>query len=333
MSQEILNTPTSTLDDSQNQQPFSYKGSVSGLKGLLTSKLAEGLANVVNTLDKVTEYATGPKRADGSTESIAIERITPCPDQPRQVFEPKSLEELSQTMKEIGQAQAITVRRTAQGYEIISGERRYRAAKLAGLTRLDCLVKECSPQEGRLLALVENVQRQDLLPIEEAHYLKKVLSENPALSLEKLAKMLGSHKSTLSEKIQLTEIPEDLQNSLFAKGKTFTHRHWRVVSRINDAVQLRQIFLQALEHQLSVAELERSLAALGIKKASRRLPRLDKTQTSFEKMNFVKREGSMYRIRAMTFDSSKLSGDARAKLISELEEFLGQLRAESSPSL
>jgi ParB family chromosome partitioning protein len=321
-------SPQANEENVQGQPAFSYKGSVSGLKGLLTTKLAEGLANVVNTIDRVTDFATGThvKKSEGGTESIAIEKIVPCPDQPRQVFEAKSLEELSNTMRELGQAQAITVRRTETGFEIISGERRFRAAKLAGMTHLDCVIKDCSAQEGRFLALVENVQRQDLLPIEEAHFLKKVLSENNQLSLEKLAKTLGSHKSTLSEKIQLTEIPEELQNILYSKGRTFTHRHWRVVSRIQDASQLKHMFLQALEHQLSVAELERSLAALGVKKAPRRKFRGDEAQTSFEKFNVVKREGSTFRIRAMTIDKTKLSGDSKARLVEELESLLSDLR-------
>jgi ParB family chromosome partitioning protein len=318
--------------DSANAAPgFAYRGPVSGLKGLLTTKLAEGIASVVSTIDKVTDLGSSMKREAG-TQPIAIEKIYPCPDQPRQVFEPKSLEDLSQTMKELGQAQAITVRPTAKGYEIISGERRYRAAKLAGLTHLDCVVKEVTPTEGRLLALVENIQRQDLLPIEEAQFLKKVLEENPDMSLEKLAKLLGSHKSTLSEKIQLTEVPEDLQQHLYAKGRNFTHRHWRVLSRIDDASSLRSMTLQALEHQLSVAELERSLAALGIKKALRRKKSEDSfsLQTSFEKFNLVRRDGETYRLRAMTFVPAKLTHDARARLISELESLLLELRGSSS---
>ena len=258
------------LADATSPDALSFRGSVAGLKGLLSSKIAEGLASVVSTIDKVKE--NNAKR-EGGTEPIAIEKIYPCPDQPRQVFEPKSLEDLSQTMKEIGQAQAITVRKTAQGYEIISGERRYRAAKLAGFKELDCVVKNCTAQEGRLLALVENVQRQDLLPLEEALYLKKVLEENPDLSLEKLAQKLGSHKSTLSEKIQLTEVPEEFHAVLLAKGRAFTHRHWRVLSRIKDREFLRSMLMKALEHGLSVAELERSLAAAGVSKAPRRSAR------------------------------------------------------------
>ena len=324
--ESLSNTASdSSAQGSSGHSLFSYRGPVAGLKGLLTKKVAEGVASVVSAIDRVTDMAQ--RKSEGGTEPIAMELIFPCADQPRQVFEPRALEDLSQTMKELGQAQAITVRKTPQGYEIISGERRYRAAKLAGLTHLDCVVKDCTPSEGRLLALVENIQRQDLLPIEEAHFLKRVLEENEALSLERLAKMLGSHKSTLSEKIQLTEIPEDIQPILYAKGRSFTHRHWRVVSRVADPDLLRNTILQALEHQLSVAELERSLTALGVSRAPRRKPRgIQDAQTSFEKFNIIKREGRTYRIKAMTLDPEKITGDAREKLITELESLLADLR-------
>ncbi len=156
---------------------------------------------------------------------IPIEKIVPCPTQPRQVFDAQSLEQLSMTMKEMGQAQAITVRPAGDKYEIISGERRYRAAKLAGLPHLHCLVKEVDNKDARLLSLVENLQRDDLLPIEEAHFLKRVLQDHGDLNLDKLARMLGSHKSTLSEKIQLTEVPEPIQKMLYNKDCHFTHRH------------------------------------------------------------------------------------------------------------
>jgi ParB family chromosome partitioning protein len=327
--EETQNTPSTDAGSDAAASVFSYRGSVSGLKGLLTSTLNQGLGHVVSTLEKVAELATSTDANASVTQPIAIEDIYPCPDQPRQVFDPKALEELSQTMQEVGQAQAITVRKTAQGYEIISGERRYRAAKLAGIKALDCVVKNCTASEGRLLALVENVQRQDLLPIEESNFLKKVLKENPEMSLEKLARVLGSHKSTLSEKIQLTEIPEDMQNQLFAKGRHFTHRHWRVISRIPDEAVRRNMLIQALEHHLSVAELERSVSALGVTKALRRskVKGESSDQLSFEKLQIVRKDGDTFRIRAMTLDPAKLSGDARVRLIGELEDLLGTLKS------
>jgi len=330
MSEEVFSAEPNTPTDTATEGPslFSYKGPVAGLKGLLTNKLASGIASVVSTLDRVTDFS-GPTEAMGGTEPIPLEKLFPCEDQPRQVFDPKSLEELAETMGSLGQAQAITVRPIANGYEIISGERRFRAAKLAGLKSLDCVVKNCSPQEGRLYALVENMQRQDLLPIEEAHFLKKVLHENKDMSLEKLAKMLGTHKSTLSEKIQLTEIPEDLQPVLFAKGRALTHRHWRVLSRIHDAALLRSTLMNAIDHHLSVSELERVVSAMGVQTAPRRKARaVDSSQTAFfDKQTFFKREDGTFKIRALTVDPVKWPLDARQKIIRELEDLTQQLKA------
>lgn len=319
------NANTSANDASSAERPsqrLSYKGSVSGLKGLLTSKLAEGVAAVVQSVEKARESVTGVAI---STQPIPIEWIVPCADQPRQVFEPKALDELAQTMRELGQAQAITVRKVGANYEIISGERRFRAAKLAGFTHLDCVVKECSAQEGRLLALVENTQRQDLLPIEEAQFLKKVLQENSHLSLEKLARMLGSHKSTISEKVQLTEIPDDLQAVLFSKGKAFTHRHWRVVSRIPNAEQLKEVFRQAIDQQLSVAELEKRIVALGVQRA----PRRGSSSGAMPRLRLVRRDNGVFRFRSVSIDPGKLSEEARVELVQELEAILQEIRKPS----
>jgi len=314
------------MSDETNEAPsslgsLSYRGSVSGLKGLLTDKIGKTIASAVTQISERSKTVQ-------STHPISMDEIYPCPDQPRQVFEPKSLEELAETMKEVGQAQAITVRKTERGYEIISGERRYRAARLAGLTHLDCLVKEVDSKEARLLSLVENVQRKDLLPIEEAHYLKKVLQENPSLSLEKMAKMLGSHKSTLSEKIQLTEVPDDMQKLLYSKGQGFTHRHWRVVSRISDPEHLRHTMLEALNQRLSVMELERSLEAAGIKKARRRPGAKTKSssQLGFEGLEVVKRIGDTLRFKKVTVDLKMINYEVKEKLITELEEILATLK-------
>lgn len=301
-----------------------YKGSLAGLKGMLAGQIKEGLVQVVSA---VTDAAS--RKPEGGTEKIPLERIYPSPDQPRQVFDPRALEELSQTMRELGQAQAITVRKTNQGYEIISGERRYRAAKLAGLTELDCVVKDCSPQEARLLALVENIQRQDLLPIEEAHYLRKVLAENSDLSLERLARNLGSHKSTLSEKIQLTEIPEDLQAMLYGKGRHLTHRHWRVISRIPETAFLKETFLKAVEHQLSVIELEKLLETAGVKKAPRRRVSEDE-RARVEKPFFVREENGDFRFRGGRLQVSALSDESRALLADHFETAARYLRSLKS---
>src|SRR5688500_13603284 len=124
MSEEV--TPSDLTDQNHSvkngaDSSISFKGSVSGLRGFLTRKITGGISDGLNMVTSTFDRARELTRAqEGGTESILIEQIYPCADQPRQVFEPKALEELSQTMRELGQAQAITVRRTNKGYEIIS---------------------------------------------------------------------------------------------------------------------------------------------------------------------------------------------------------------------
>ncbi|MEO5666784.1 MAG: ParB/RepB/Spo0J family partition protein [Bdellovibrionota bacterium] len=312
----------------------SYKGSVSGLRGMLANRLSDGIVSMASSVaSKIDRKMEAVANQNVGTSKIPIAQIYPCPEQPRQVFDPRSLEELSQTMRELGQAQAITVRKTDEGYEIISGERRYRAAKLAGFTHLDCVVKNCSQKDARLLALVENMQREDLLPIEEAHYLRKILAENEDLTLEKLGTRLGTHKSTLSEKIKLTEVPADLHNLLHSKGRSFTHRHWRVISRIQDEAFRRQMLIQALENQLSVSELERSLKAAGVLKSSRSRKNSNILENSVSEgglgespYRLYSRSGSALKIHAATLVVNQLAADQKQALCEDLETLLQELR-------
>jgi ParB family chromosome partitioning protein len=306
--------------------PISYKGTLSGLRGLLSKTIEDGLSGVVSGLEKMTSDSSS---GTSKLKSLPIEQIYPNPEQPRQVFDPKALEDLAQTMKQLGQAQAITVKESANGYEIISGERRYRAAKLAGLTHLDCVIKDVNDQQARLLALVENVQREDLLPIEEAHYLKRILEENPEMTLESLAVTLGSHKSTLSEKIKLAEVPEDLQKHLHRKGSHFTHRHWRVLSRLENSDLLREYFLKAVEHQLSVVELERALETLGVEKRLKRKRNLaDGTSgAATRQLTVFEEKDGKFRICSRNLELSSLNPVELSAVTQSVETLLAKLKS------
>jgi len=336
----IDQTNSQSSEHGQEKLPQAYKGSLKNFKGLFKNKFAEKVMGTVTQkiTDAITENYQTPNSSIEEFEEeqpkatkIPMEYVHPCPDQPRQIFDDQGIEELAQTLREIGQAQAITVRRVSHGYEIISGERRYRAAKLAGFTHLECLVKDCTRKEARLLALVENTQRQDLFPLEEAFFLKKVFSDNPSLSLEKLAKTLGTHKSTLSEKIQLTEIPEDLSPLLLCqKGRFFTHRHWRVVSRIKDPQFLRNMLTKAVEYKMSVAELERALQAAGIKKAVRKRSvkknALKTAQLSFGEFEWYKKTAdNHYHFRSFVVEKNQMDPSQKAKLIEHLKSLIQEL--------
>ncbi len=309
------------MSSESSSNPISYKGSLAGLRGLLSKTLENGISGVVERIS--------PEENNARLRSIGIEKIYPNPEQPRQVFDPKALEDLAQTMRQLGQAQAITVRETSEGFEIISGERRYRAAKLAGLTHLDCVVKVADDEHSRLLSLVENVQREDLLPMEEALYLKKILDVSPKMTLESLAKTLGSHKSTISEKIKMCEIPEDLQKHLHKKSSQFTHRHWRVLSRLQDRELLNEYFLKALEHQLSVIELEKALAAIGVEKRVKRgrISQEIQLEGSARQMSLFEERDGKIRIWARSIDRNQLNSDELLEFTQSVETLLNTLKS------
>lgn len=151
-----------------------------------------------------------------------IEKITPNPEQPRKQFNEAALEELSQSIKEFGIIQPIVVNKKANGYEIIAGERRYRAAKLAGLTRVPVIVKTYTDLEALQIALIENIQRQDLNPIEEALSYKK-LTDYFFFNRETIAKKVGKSRNTISNRLNLLNLNEDLQNLVIESKISANH--------------------------------------------------------------------------------------------------------------
>ncbi|MCL2610887.1 MAG: ParB/RepB/Spo0J family partition protein [Defluviitaleaceae bacterium] len=151
-----------------------------------------------------------------------IEKITPNPEQPRKQFNEAALEELSQSIKEFGIIQPIVVNKKANGYEIIAGERRYRAAKLAGLTRVPVIVKTYTDLEALQIALIENIQRQDLNPIEEALSYKK-LTDYFFFNRETIAKKVGKSRNTISNRLNLLNLNEDLQNLVIENKISANH--------------------------------------------------------------------------------------------------------------
>ena len=150
-----------------------------------------------------------------------IEEITPNPYQPRHQVRDRALDELVESVREKGVLQPLLVRRTEQGYQLIAGERRWRAAQMAGLQRVPVIIKESTAPEAFELALVENIQRKDLSPIEEAEAYSR-LHQDFRLSQEEIAKKIGRDRSTVANMIRLLKVPErvrlDLQEGTLAMG-------------------------------------------------------------------------------------------------------------------
>lgn len=190
---------------------------------------------------------------------LPIAEIRPSPVQPRKQFDEAALEELSQSIKIYGILNPLTVRFRSGGYELVAGERRLRAAKLAGLREAPCILMDVSMEDASLIALVENLQRRDLDFIEEAQGLSRLIRMF-GLSQEEAARRIGKSQSAVANKLRLLKLPEDVLEGLRSHG--LTERHGRALLRLRDAEAQRM----ALEHiwtsELTVAATEEYIEAL-----------------------------------------------------------------------
>lgn len=182
-----------------------------------------------------------------------IESIVPNPYQPRKEFSKDELTELVQSVKEKGIITPILVSKAEKGYQLIAGERRWRAAQKAGLTRIPVVVRESSPIESLELALVENIHRKDLNPIEEALAYKRWL-EDTDTTQEILAKRVGKERSTITNLLRLLKLPDKIQEDL-VHGR-LTTGHARVLAGLSNAEEQKSIRDLILKKDLSVRQTE-----------------------------------------------------------------------------
>lgn len=184
---------------------------------------------------------------------LPITSMSPNPAQPRKVFSQEGLEELAESIQKHGILQPLSVRRTEDGYELISGERRLRAADLAGLREVPCIVVSVGPQESSLLALIENIQRRDLDFWEEALALQALL-EATGFSQEALAKQIGKSQSAVANKLRLLKLSPDAVEILRQEG--LTERHARSLLRLPDPTRQTAAARYVADHDLTVAKTE-----------------------------------------------------------------------------
>ena len=191
---------------------------------------------------------------------IDIDLIDPSPAQPRTRFDDRSLQELSSSIRANGIVQPILVRPNGSRYELVVGERRWRAAQLAGLRRVPAVVRDIPDEKLLELALVENVQREDLNPIEEAQAYRKLI-ETVGLTQESLAARVGRDRSYITNYIRLLRLPDDLQQ-LVREGK-LSAGHARALMGTSEADSQRRIARRILEQGLSVRQTELAVRRLG----------------------------------------------------------------------
>lgn len=190
---------------------------------------------------------------------LPVEAITPNPDQPRRHFSQPELDELADSIRSMGILQPLTVRRRDGAWELVAGERRLRAAKLAGLEEVPCLAIQTDSQSSSLLALVENLQRRDLDFWEEAQALRRLISTYH-LSQEEVARRLGKSQSAVANKLRLLKLPDGVLSRLREGGAT--ERHARALLRLSDPGQQAQLAEDIVRRGLTVAQTEAAVEAM-----------------------------------------------------------------------
>ena len=202
---------------------------------------------------------TRPALRRGSIIWLPAEEISPNPVQPRKQFEEKALEELSQSIRSYGILNPLTVRCRGGKYELVAGERRLRAARLAGLTEVPCILLDVNMEDASLIALVENLQRKDLDFIEEAIGLSRLIRMF-GMSQEEAARRIGKSQSAVANKLRLLKLPRDVLESLRDNG--LSERHGRALLRLTDPNAQRMALAVMAESGMTVAAAEAYVDAL-----------------------------------------------------------------------
>jgi ParB family chromosome partitioning protein len=225
--------------------------------------LGRGLGALLSDSDAMqqTTPSTNPKQ--DSIQEIPISSIEPNPFQPRQDFDPEALQELAESIKVHGIIQPITVRRLEEGkYQIISGERRWQASRLAGLTSVPAYVRTANDQQMLEMALIENIQRQDLNPIEIALSYQRLITEC-GLKQEELGERVGKKRSTVTNYLRLLKLPPDIQAGL--RDGLLSMGHARALISLENPAQQLFIYQKIISEKLSVRQVEQLVQAVQTK--------------------------------------------------------------------
>lgn len=212
---------------------------------------------------------------EGGTEAttaiamVPITQISPGDGQPRKTFNEESLAELADSIRAQGILQPILVERSGEGFAIVAGERRFRAAQKAGLSEVPVVIKEFSRDQKLQIALVENIQREDLTPIEEAEAYRSLMNALK-ISQEELASRLGKKRSTVANSLRLLNLPEEMQNAV-ASG-AMSSGHARAVLSVSNPADRAVLFRRIVERGISVREAEAAAEALNRGKRATKEP-------------------------------------------------------------
>lgn len=212
--------------------------------------LGRGLDALLDSFDSVSVSAEG----SSSINEVALSKIHPNPDQPRREFDEEALGELAASIKQLGVIQPITLKQIDEDdYRIIVGERRYRASLMAGLTTIPAYIKTVDDENVMEMALVENIQREDLNAIEVALAYQKILDQTQ-MTQEALSERLGKKRTTITNYVRLLKLPANIQLGL--KDKRISMGHARALITVEDPVLQVEIYDRILKDELSVRKVE-----------------------------------------------------------------------------
>ncbi|RMH37211.1 MAG: ParB/RepB/Spo0J family partition protein [Nitrospirae bacterium] len=198
-------------------------------------------------------------------QQIPLDQILPNRNQPRKFFSEDQLAEMAASIKQHGVLQPIVIRRTGDGaYELIAGERRVRAARLAGLTSIPALVRPSNDETSLALAIIENIQRSDLNPIEEAKAYAKLINEF-GLTQDQVAKRVGKERSSIANILRLASLPQDIQTMLETGALSLGHA--KVLCGLKDPQAQRHFARRIVDERLSVRQTERAIEKFVNKRA------------------------------------------------------------------
>lgn len=224
-----------------------------------------GLGKGLEALFENIEISVGAERTDNSNSKdrvvfIDIHQIKPNANQPRKHFDPEKIQELAASIEKHGIIQPVLVRGAESGYEIVAGERRFRAARKAGLKEIPCIVRELDEEQNMLIALIENMQREDLNAIEEARGISKMIATF-GLTQEEVSKSVGKSRPYIANSLRLLKLPDLVQELLIA-GR-LTGGHGRAIAGIADPKQQETIAERCVRNRWSVREIEDHLRDAG----------------------------------------------------------------------
>lgn len=232
-------------------------------KKALGKGLEQLFSNEVINFDNFEKEIVDEGKSSGGITEIPLDEIRSNPYQPRVIFDHDALEELANSIKEHGVIQPIIVKKGIKGYELVAGERRTRAARLAGLKNIPAIIKEFNDIEMMEIALIENIERENLNPIEEARAYENILKINN-ITQEELAQKFSKSRSYITNMLGLLTLPDMVVK--LVESKELSMGHARALSKLEDPKKIEELAVKIVRDDLSVRDTEKMIHALDLPK-------------------------------------------------------------------